>query len=188
MRFDTILRLALVAVVAAAAGGMALAAPPMDEIDTAFLGMQNNLLNMRAMLERGGGAGISRSKETAADGTALPPWLESRCGHTISKVDRWLDYMASLTGQLEVYYGDKRNRDALQHLANVRGNLRQVAEGMAAIKRSPAPANAIYALDGVIRPFNRAREAAAELRGCCPAPEVAVSVKRPEGLGPRKAQ
>ena len=66
--------------------------------------------------------------------------------------------------------------EALEEITTVRANLKEVAVGMNYFARAKSQFDADQALKGIIRPFNRARDASVRLSECCPVPEGAVKL------------
>ena len=154
--------------------------PPMERLKQDLLGIQKNLTNATGKLKRGM-AGVS-STDAAGDAAERPPTpAESCCGSNIERIKMKIHLLTRTLEQLDVYYAERGNAEALAVLDQIRGELNIVSRGVAVFKMAGTTGRAQQALVGIIRPFSRLRKAIDRLEACCPVDAAAASKvkKRP---------
>jgi hypothetical protein len=148
--------------------------PPIERLEHDLLGIQKNLTNATGKLRRGM-AGVA-STDAEGDGAKRPPTpAESCCGSNIERINTKIHLMTRTLEQLDVYYAERRNAEALAALHEIHGELNIVSRGVAIFKMAGTRERAEQALVGIIRPFNRLRKAIERLETCCPVDDAAAS-------------
>lgn len=164
----------LAAAVVLAAGGATAATEesPLDQLGKAILGMQGNITNANMKLKHG----MVGTPSPSRSGEQLPPTIARQCcSGNMKNIRTHMQRMFNILQELELFYSKQRNRDALNELRLMRGNLQELAQGMAAFDRAPSHAVADAALKGLIVPFNSFREGKKALARCCPVPGAAAA-------------
>jgi uncharacterized membrane protein len=150
--------------------------PPAELIAEAFLGIQNHITNAGMKVRQGGMSGVGVRGRAPSATTSL---IGACCGFNVEKIGLWIAHLYRVAEALELHYADERNRAALEQLHTMKTGLREVEQGVAIFARTTTLAQAGAALQGMIRPFNQAREASQALAACCPVPDGAVRVAPP---------
>lgn len=154
--------------------------PPVERMKQDLVGIQNNLTNANMKLKLGM-AGVSRAGAEEETAQRPPTPAESCCGGNIERINKKLHLVTRTLEELDVYYAERRNSEGLAALDQIRGELNIVARGVAMFKMAGTVDRAEQALNGIIRPFNRLREAIEQLEACCPvdAADASKVKKRP---------
>jgi hypothetical protein len=157
--------------------------PATERIAAGFLGIQSHVANMKMKL-REGIAGVGTGALPTRPNPDREVWVDTCCGFNLDKIGFWLAQIAAVVEQLDRYHANTRNTAALGEITTMRTNLTEVAVGMSQFAKSKSQFDADYALKGIIRPFNAAREASQRLAECCPVPDGVVQLPSLEPRAP----
>jgi len=137
--------------------------PPIASLEQDLLGLQKNLTSLSFRIRHGmsGIGGPSDDSIPPTPGVAC-------CASNLERIDMKMRKMMKTLERLDLYYAARNDSEALAVLDRVRVEMNIVARGMAAFAMSETTGRAIDAQLGVIRPFNRLRDAIAALKNCCP--------------------
>jgi hypothetical protein len=120
--------------------------------------------------------GLSGVTQSDTEGAGREPTpAEACCDSNIERINVRLGEMVQTLEQLHLYYGDRNIPAGVEQVNTIGGELQTVSRGVSVFKMSRSPGLADQALLGLIRPFNRLREAVDDLEDCCPTEEPAGS-------------
>jgi hypothetical protein len=154
--------------------------PPIERMKEDLVGIQKNLTNANMKLKLGM-SGVSSAGAEGETAQRPPTPAESCCSGNLERMNKKLHLVTRTLEQLDVYYAERRNSEALAVLDQIRGEVNVVARGVAIFQMAGTTGRAQQALDGIIRPFHRLREAIEQLEACCPVDAAAAAKlkKRP---------
>ncbi len=162
------------------AGDSAIAGPddepssPLDRLSQNLLGIQNNLTNAKLKVRHRMGGAVSQNSGTGAENgedskDRRPPTpAEACCSSNLELIQKRFGQLHREVESLYLYYADRNNSEALAVLNQIQGEMNTVAQGVAVFKMAGTVDRANQAMVGIIRPFNRLREAIEQLQACCP--------------------
>jgi hypothetical protein len=141
--------------------------PPIERLKKDLLGIQKNLTNAKGKLKRGIG-GVSSTGPEGQGAERRPTPAQSCCGSNIERINMKIHMLTRTLEELQVHYVERENAEALAALDQIHAELNVVARGVAIFKMAGTRERAEQAMTGLIRPFNRLREAIDRLAACCP--------------------
>jgi hypothetical protein len=143
---------------------------PFEILHGDLKGIQNNLTNVN-MRMRNPAAGGSI---TGAEGEPQTPGATC-CSSNLDRIEKRMRSTSQVLERLQIEYTDGKNARGLQSLEIVHREMSIVSRGLAMFKMARTNDTAKQALAGLIRPFNRWRDATVDLEKCCSGAEPAES-------------
>jgi hypothetical protein len=156
--------------------------PPIERLQKSLLGMQKNLQNAKVKLTHGMSGLAPPGGQASTERQPTP--AEQCCASNVERINAKAREMAQTLDQLDLYYADTQNSEGLARLDPIRGELHTVSQGVAIFRMAGNRDRAGQALLGIIRPFNRLRDAINELSECCPVPGSSGTGGAPDGRRP----
>ncbi len=144
---------------------------PMEQMRRALLGIQQHITGSNMKLGRGMTGATSNVPHEATGRPATP--AESCCIAHIDHITKKIRELIQMVDRLDLWYAEQDHAEARAMLGQIRTELITVARGMAVFKMAGSRPRAKEALQGLIRPFNRLRQAVEELEVCCPLEQAA---------------
>ncbi len=167
--------------VAAALAGLACCMPvgaaeeeqltPMEQMHRSLFGIQQHITGSNVKLKLALTGTSSNVPDVGTERPATP--AESCCIAHIDRITKEIRELIQMMDRLDLSYAEQNHAEARAQLDPIRTELITVARGMAVFKMAGSKPRAKEALQGLIRPFNRLRQAVEELEACCPLEQAA---------------
>lgn len=125
-------------------------------------GIANNLTNVKMRMSNPAGAGSLTSPSGGEQTPAV-----ACCNSNLDRIGERMRSTSQILEQLQLEFTDSKNAQGLQSLELVHREMSVVSRGLAVFKMARTADAAQQALAGLIRPFNRWREATVALEQCC---------------------
>jgi len=143
---------------------------PFEILHGDLKGIENNLTNVKMRMRHPSGAGSM----TGPEGEPQTPGLNC-CSSNLDRIEKRMRSTSQVLERLQIEYTDNKNARGLQSLEIVHREMSIVSRGLAIFKMARTNDTAKQALAGLIRPFNRWRQATIDLEKCCSGAEREVA-------------